>query len=304
VIAGLSGSLFSHDALERMRRQGAPLGPGVVSAAGLSRRLSGVRAAVRSQAGPASPPRAIFDLVADPLVRGLGFSVVPAGADHGLVHAVLQVEGRPLAVLLVSGWDEPAGGAWRPAVHRGLAHRARWAILVNGWAVRLMDIQRPYARRHAEFDLTVALENDETLAVMAAVLGAAALTGRAGTMAVEEIVAFCERHRGDVRTSLRNGVHEALLCLVGAFRRVARRRHDSQLLDEALIVIYRILFLLFAEARGLVPAWHPIYRDAYTIGSLRRRLRDAADPGGVWEALQAVGQRHSHKICVSSTSTC
>src|SRR4029078_5869464 len=33
---------------------------------------------------------------------------------------------------------------------------------------------------------------------------------------------------------------------------------------DALTAVYRVLFLLFAEARGLVPAWHPIYRDGYT----------------------------------------
>ena len=37
--------------------------------------------------------------------------------------------------------------------------------------------------------------------------------------------------------------------------------------DEAQTAIYRLLFLLFAEARALVPTWHPLYRDAYTLES-------------------------------------
>ena len=48
----------------------------------------------------------------------------------------------------------------------------------------------------------------------------------------------------------------------------ARACSDAALAD-ALTIVYRILFLLFAEARGLVPQWHPVYRDSYTIESLR-----------------------------------
>ena len=36
----------------------------------------------------------------------------------------------------------------------------------------------------------------------------------------------------------------------------------------SLVADYRMLFLMFAEARALVPNWHPIYRDSYTIESL------------------------------------
>ena len=38
--------------------------------------------------------------------------------------------------------------------------------------------------------------------------------------------------------------------------------------EQSLTIVYRVLFLLFAEARGLVPAWHRVYRDSYTIEAL------------------------------------
>ena len=56
------------------------------------------------------------------------------------------------------------------------------------------------------------------------------------------------------------------------------------------MVVYRILFLLFAEARGLVPRWHPIYRDGYTIEALRGPVEMLPRPIGVWEALQAIAR--------------
>ena len=79
-------------------------------------------------------------------------------------------------------------------------------------------------------------------------------------------------------------------------RRAIERRRQSPTLDEALIVVYRILFLLFAEARGLVPRWHPIYRDSYTIEALRGPVEMLPRPVGVWEALQAIA-RLAHRGC-------
>ena len=58
--------------------------------------------------------------------------------------------------------------------------------------------------------------------------------------------------------------------------------------------MYRILFLLFAEARGLVPRWHPIYRDSYTIEALRGPIEMLPRPVGIWEALQAIARLAHH----------
>ena len=88
---------------------------------------------------------------------------------------------------------------------------------------------------------------------------------------LETLVRETEQHRAAVGRSLQTGVEDALTRLVSGFARGTRRRPvvlDAALAD-ALTIVYRILFLLFAEARGLVPQWHPVYRDSYTIESLR-----------------------------------
>ena len=77
---------------------------------------------------------------------------------------------------------------------------------------------------------------------------------------------------------------------------VSRTHPDSQLLDESLIVVYRLLFLLFAEARDLVPTWHPIYRDSYTIDTIVRPNARRPSFGGVWDAFQALS-RLAHRGC-------
>src|SRR4029077_6029885 len=70
-------------------------------------------------------------------------------------------------------------------------------------------------------------------------------------------------------------------------------------LEQALTIVYRILFLLFAEARGLVPVWHPVYRESYSIDTLSA----AAAHGhgrGLWGALRAVS-RLAHHGCHAGT---
>ena len=217
------------------------------------------------------------------------------------MEAVLHAGGVPAAALIVTPWGLPASAVWRLAIRAGLAHGTRWTFCLSPPAIRLFDTSRAYARQYAEFDLDVALDDERTTVVMWSVLRAAAFVPAAGGSMLDRVVAICERHRADVRSSLRHGVHDALLQLIAAFRAVASRRHpDAQILGESLIVVYRVLFLLFAEARGLVPSWHPVYRDGYTIEALREQLRRPGDQAGVWEALQALA-RLAHRGCRAGT---
>src|SRR4029079_17327451 len=57
-----------------------------------------------------------------------------------------------------------------------------------------------------------------------------------------------------------------------------------------------LLFLLFAEARRLVPLWHPVYRESYSIESLCDAAEGVQAMPGLWEALQAIA-RLAHAGC-------
>src|SRR5471030_3290310 len=61
-----------------------------------------------------------------------------------------------------------------------------------------------------------------------------------------------------------------------------------------------MLFLLFAEARALVPLWHPIYRESYSIEALRDAAERPEGPSvrarGLWDALRAIA-RLAHAGC-------
>jgi hypothetical protein len=291
MIAGLSGSLLSHDVVEKVVRE-EPAAP--------SRPIRVWHAHVSRSMGPADSARSVFDRLAVPLLRNLGFRVVPAASrSSGCLHAQLEAGGRAVALLVVTGWGRDPSSAWRESIRFGIATQVRWCLCVTGPLLCVFDANRTYSRRHAQFDLDVTVQDPLALAAMSALLHANAFT-RAPQPALDRLVVASEHFRAEVRASLQDGVLEALQSLLGAFasagRRGRRAAAPDALLDESLIVIYRILFLLFAEARGLVPKWHPVFRDSYTIESLRGPVERRDRPPGLWESLQAIA-RLAHEGC-------
>ncbi len=81
--------------------------------------------------------------------------------------------------------------------------------------------------------------------------------------------------------------------------RAQRKKYSREYLEEiresALILLYRLLFLFYAEDRGLLPVRDPRYA-AYSVRRLRERVRDDVDAGkamstridNLWRDLQGV----------------
>lgn len=288
--AGVRGSLLSLDAID------PPPAPDPGARRGESL-LRTWYAALRQEAGPAWAPRMVFDRVAVPFCRAFGFDVVPFGGDERACRGLLQRDGSRAAVVLAFEWGHDPGTTWRDCVHSGIATGSRWCFSVSGPLVRIYDAQRTHSRRFVEFDLQIVCERPAAFAIAWSLL--------ASPSGLDEAVVRSERHRQVVRESLQAGVHEALRHLTRAFVSAAARRAQragarTSAFDESLIVIYRVLFLLFAEARGLVPAWHPVFRDSYTIDALRQPVETLPRPRGVWEALQAIA-RLAHRGCRAGT---
>lgn len=314
-MSAIGGSLLSSSALERPVPAALRGLLGESSRDAARRRLQRWHAVVKQTLGPAAGARTVFDSLAVPLFRGLGYEVVADGsmtqlgppASAAFVRAILVAGGRRLAAAVVTGWGHDAGAAWRDAVRQGIAHSVRWCFVLTGSALRVVDSERTYSRRFASFDVDTAIDDERAFEVVWGLLRADAMGYRSsdGSNLLERAVAISEAHRASVRNSLREGVDEALAKLEWAFaasirargRRPARAAGASAgAFDESLVVVYRILFLLFAEARGLVPRWHPVYRDGYTIESLRTPVELVARPRGLWETMQSIS-RLAHRGC-------
>ena len=253
-----------------------------------------------SALGPASPLRSIFDLGAAPLMGLLGFSVRrPRETTRGALLCA-DAAAAPLTLpLLVVPWGVRLDALWNEVARESARLESHWAFCFNGAALRLCDSRNTFARSHLEFAFDALLDHPAAMALFWAVLRSDALP--ALTPAVAQASAS---HGIAVSASLRHGVRDALLLfLQGMLRSRSRRvsgRHDrdqvTATLDQAFTLVYRILFLLFAESRALVPLWHPVYRRGYTIDALRRQAAAPGGARGIWAALQAVS-RLAHAGC-------
>jgi len=250
-----------------------------------------------SQLGPASSSRSIWDLAAAPLAELLGFDTPAAQpvADSGIRSASLMPVDRGVALIAATG-DVSLDNLWRDVARRGIALDARWVLCTNGRELRLVDTERTYSRAYLQFDLERTAHHAPTFAVLWALLREAAFRCDPGQPPlIHDIIRASARHGQAVGRSLRDGVIDAVQHLLGGLNQCGR--HDlPQLFDESLTVVYRILFLMFAESRGLVPDWHPIYRESYTVESLRERVERPGKVAGLWEALQAIA-RLAHAGC-------
>jgi hypothetical protein len=103
-----------------------------------------------------------------------------------------------------------------------------------------------------------------------------------------------------VSEDLSGGVRIAITAIANGALDDIRRRGASQpaprdLFADALRIAYRLLFVAYAEDRGLLPAGTPAYDSGYSLRALRDLAADPSiawepDGGYFWAALRAVWQ--------------
>jgi hypothetical protein len=297
MISGFGGHLVSEAILEQRAAERLATDAAAVTAA----RRRTVRAWRHAAAGlgPASSLHALADAGAAPVVAGLGFSLSPpVAAPRGAVFSTLTGGAEPVG-LLVSSWGEPLDGLWRTAVAEASRRGLAWTLLFNGTILRLVEAARPYARRHADFDLDQALDDEHAFAALWTACSVRAFTLAApGQLEIAAIVRESEAHATAVCRSLRSGVLEASVSVLSALAGRRPRPSLDASFEQSLTIVYRILFLLFAEARGLVPLWHTVYRQSYSIEALREAAAGNGPAPGLWDGLRA-SSHLAHEGCVA-----
>ena len=286
MLPGFAGHLLSESFLEeRLTSDGATNDMGAAW-----RRFGDARR--RSQSlGPASSLRAMLGLGATPLTGSMGFAAPrDIAVDRTVLVATVDAGGEPM-VLIVAPWCEPLELLWRFGVTHAMHRSTRWCALFNGISLRLMDAARPHSRRYTQFDLDTVADDQRAFAAFSFVLSQF-------PSALDTLVHESDRHGANVCRSLKDGVLSASADVLTALVRPARARKTSLAADsfeQALTIVYRILFLLFAESRRLVPLWHPVYRDSYSIEALSL-LAERSDARGLWDVLRAIA-RLAHAGC-------
>jgi hypothetical protein len=253
----------------------------------------------QSRHGPATGARTLHAAAAT-LLRLLGYRPVPhlEICTRDRVEAVVSAGRSGRVAAMTTAWNVELGHEWRTAATLGVRASASWCLAFNGTALRLVDAARPYARRFLEFDLAAASRHETAFAVLWTLAHADAVCGDGSPGRLEAIVAASARQQALVCSALDRGVRAAYDELAAALSRGAGgtpRSGGPPVSHQALTVVFRLLFLFYAEARGLAPLHHPVYRRGYSM----RALVDAGGretARGLWPALRA-SMRLAHAGC-------
>lgn len=266
------------------------------SAAGLTpvpdrtaRQLSRWWAGAGETCGPTSALRTLFDRVAMPLCGMLGFTAHDAVFDGQTCRARLSTRrGTPVALLLTT-WAVRPSSRWADLARHAHDIGAAWGFVLAPPFLSLVPT-RGHATRHSlDATLPVAIGSmavAHTFALMqAAAFDVMARPGPSSRSAtIDHVLRLAARFQDDVRADLQRGVETSLRALEAVVDRPSVNRFD-----ETLTLVYRILFLLFAESRRLVPNHDPIYRESYAMS---RFCQDAArgPVPGLWDAFAATSR--------------
>ncbi len=281
--AGLSGYLLSASFLDGRL--------GTVDVDSRTRRQFTAARQASIALGPSSSLRSMLDAGAAPVVEALGFG---PPQDVERVDAVLAstfAAGAERVALIVAPWAEPLDPLSPIGLRQARLRSARWCTLFNGTHLRLVDAALPHARRFVQFDLDTVADDEGAFAAFFYVMGR--LPG-----SLRSLVEASEQHGTAVCRSLKDGVLSASADVLRALVRPAMSPTASPAasFEQALTIVYRILFLLFAEARGLVPVWHPVYRNSYSVAVLGALAERTGSSRGLWSALRAIA-RLAHSGC-------
>jgi hypothetical protein len=258
-----------------------------------------------------------------PLFEELHFSLVPcpdvyddrAGEEKiSSSHAYQPEKGRPVLVYVdLLGWsddlDSPMSGhKRRDTPHRRMERlldrgEARWGIISNGKVIRLLRREQVSGgRRFFDADLETIFEEQDRGAfeVFWALFRADVFVPDAsGKCLLDLVMEGCQQFAVRVSEELRNSVRIALESFVrGMLRNECNREllkdvDPRVLFEQGLFFMYRLLFVLYGESRGLLPVEDRVYRESYSLETLRDLIDDQKqqfrpNEYRLWKSLQAL----------------
>lgn len=175
--------------------------------------------------------------------------------------------------------------------------RYPWVILTNGRLWRLYSAKTSSAStNYFEIDIEgITDEKDPRLELFVSFFGSGALYARQGKTDLDIILEGGEEYAESLEENLQEQVFDGNLFL-DLVRAVLSHKHTKRYTDEelaegkkkALKLLYRLLFILYAESRKLVPVRNPHYAEV-SLGSIRERLSAMEKDSGsqsCWKALR------------------
>lgn len=160
-----------------------------------------------------------------------------------------------------------------------------WGILTNGRIWRLYCRDTSYRLdSYYEVDLISLLEgDDDSFKYFWLFFRAAALRGQPDSF-LDRVRKGSREYAESLSTRVKDRIYEALSQFVNGFLAYPGNQVDpEQDLEDAysasLILLYRILFVLYAEAHALLPMENQSYRGTYSIYRIKVDLAERIDAG-------------------------
>ncbi len=163
-----------------------------------------------------------------------------------------------------------------------------WGILTNGRQWRLYHRQTSYQLdSFYEVDLAALLSENrgiDTFRYFYCLFRRDAFIPTVGEGPFLDLVLTeSQRYTVAVSDDLKNRIYDALRLLIDSFLKFPRNRFDSanppldKIHTNCLILLYRILFILYAESRGLLPVENPNYAASYSLAALAETIHETLD---------------------------
>jgi len=265
--------------------------------------------------------RPILDLlghvyhVQPPLPGAAGTPDYAFFADESARQAALPAQGTPafwetaLAVGDAKRWDRPldkriVDGAPDAFTNTNPCYQidyylrrtgCAWGVVSNGRRWRLYHRDTSFRLDvFYEVDLAQLIEQGDTNAFRYFVLffrAAAFHPDAEGRCWLDEVVTQSTAYALRVGDELKERVYEALRLLAQGFldypvddpgQALDPATDLSRVHDACLILLYRLLFLLYAECRGLLPLDNPSYARGYSLKAIKENLARKLDAGVVY----------------------
>jgi hypothetical protein len=238
-------------------------------------------------------------------------------ANRGITLDDGRLQGTAFAVGDAKYWERPLDHAVKagdaadiskhPAVqidyyirHSGLA----WGILTNGrlWRLYHKDSSAKLDRFY-EVDLPVLIESGSVEAFLFFYAFFRRVAFDEGPLGLETLLEASSAHARGVSEGLKLQVYDALRHMAQGFLDYEQNKLTpnpptlKQIYDASLIVLYRLLFILYAEARELLPLRaSDDYRESYSLAALSRSVARNLDSGRrllttsdlLWSRLRAL----------------
>ena len=163
-----------------------------------------------------------------------------------------------------------------------------WGILTNGRQWRLYHRQTSYQLdSFYEVDLAALLSENrgiDTFRYFYCLFRRDAFIPTVGEGPFLDLVLTeSQQYTVAVSDDLKNRIYDALRLLIDGFLKFPRNRFDSanppldKVHTNCLILLYRILFILYAESRGLLPVENPNYAASYSLAALAETIHETLD---------------------------